>query len=677
MRLLKNLPIGRKITLIVLFSSGVGLSVALAALFAFQILTFRQNYARDLAALGQIIAENSTAAITFNDRGAADDILAALHAKPHIIFSTIHLPDGSLFARFDSPGAPSSLETPPKPTGNGLTDRHLIYAEPIILDQEEIGSLYLVSDQRKVLSRMLKLDLLILGGVLIISISLTVVFSSRMQKVISEPIQKLSDTAILIASKRDYSMRAEKMEDDEIGLYTDAFNQMLERIEEQDHAIRRSEIQYRSFFEGCPISLWEEDFSEVKSHIDELKRSGVRDFEGYFRAHPEAVDFCASKVKIVDVNEATLELHQAENKEALFQGLSRLLSKDSSRAFCEELIAFANGEVAYQGEFVGLTLDGREFHTLTSLSIPPGYEDTWSKVFISVIDITARKNAEQELQDLHKKLLEASHQAGMAAVATGVLHNVGNVLNSVNVTATLITEVIRKSRIQILPRISALLKEHEEDMATFLTAHPKGQLLPGYINDLSEHVLREREELVDELDSLRKNIEHIKDIVAMQQNYARVSGLSERQEIVELIEDAYSINAAGFTRHSVNVFRDFEKVPPVLVDKHKVLQILVNLLHNGKYAVSERAPGDRRIDIGVSMNGNGRVRVTVRDNGIGITPEDSDQIFSHGFTTRAEGHGFGLHSGANAAREMNGSLCAYSEGKGCGATFTLELPIAD
>ena len=265
----------------------------------------------------------------------------------------------------------------------------------------------------------------------------------------------------------------------------------------------------------------------------------------------------------------------------------------------------------------------------------------------------------------------------MAVVATGVLHNVGNVLNSVNVTATLITEVIRKSRIQILPRISALLKEHEEDMATFLTAHPKGQLLPGYINDLSEHVLREREELVDELDSLRKNIEHIKDIVAMQQNYARVSGLSERQEIVELIEDAYSINAAGFTRHSVNVFRDFEKVPPVLVDKHKVLQILVNLLHNGKYAVSERAPGDRRIDIGVSMNGNGRVRVTVRDNGIGITPEDSDQIFSHGFTTRAEGHGFGLHSGANAAREMNGSLCAYSEGKGCGATFTLELPIAD
>ena len=346
MRLLKNLPIGRKITLIVLFSSGVGLSVALAALFAFQILPFRQNYARDLAALGQIIAENSTAAITFNDRRAADDILAALHAKPHIIFSTIHLPDGSLFARFDSPGAPSSLETPPKPTGNGLTDRHLIYAEPIILDQEEIGSLYLVSDQRKVLSRMLKLDLLILGGVLIISISLTVVFSSRMQKVISEPIQKLSDTAILIASKRDYSMRAEKMEDDEIGLYTDAFNQMLERIEEQDHAIRRSEIQYRSFFEGCPISLWEEDFSEVKSHIDELKRSGVRDFEGYFRAHPEAVDFCASKVKIVDVNEATLELHQAENKEALFQGLSRLLSKDSSRAFCEELIAFANGEVA-------------------------------------------------------------------------------------------------------------------------------------------------------------------------------------------------------------------------------------------------------------------------------------------------------------------------------------------
>ena len=382
-------------------------------------------------------------------------------------------------------------------------------------------------------------------------------------------------------------------------------------------------------------------------------------------------------IKIVDVNQATLDLHKAESKEALFQGIDRLIGEDSTEILQDELVNFASGELRFQSEFVGLTLDGEQFHTLTDLSIPPGYKESWEKVFLSVVDITSRKEAERELEDVHLRLLEASRQAGMAEVATGVLHNVGNVLNSVNVSASLVSDAINNSRGVNLSKVASLIEENERDLGSFLTTDPKGRKLPGYIRDLSDCILKEREDLTKELDQLRKNVEHIKDVVSMQQNYANLSGLVEKHDIVDLIEDAFAINVAGFERHGIEIIREFESTPPVLVDKHKVLQILVNLMQNSKYAVSDNGHEEKKIVLGVGRNDNSRAKITVQDNGVGIAPENLARVFSHGFTTRKDGHGFGLHSGANAAREMNGALSAYSDGVGCGATFTLELPIQE
>jgi len=115
-------------------------------------------------------------------------------------------------------------------------------------------------------------------------------------------------------------------------------------------------------------------------------------------------------------------------------------------------------------------------------------------------------------------------------------------------------------------------------------------------------------------------------------------------------------------------------VPPISVEKHKVLQILINVLRNAKYACDDSERNEKKITVRISGR-DGRVSISVADNGIGIPPENLTRIFNHGFTTRKEGHGFGVHSGANAAREMGGSLSAVSEGTGHGATFTLELPV--
>jgi len=208
----------------------------------------------------------------------------------------------------------------------------------------------------------------------------------------------------------------------------------------------------------------------------------------------------------------------------------------------------------------------------------------------------------------------------------------------------------------------------------FLTSEGRVESLCAYLRALSEQVGAEHATVLRELQELTQNIDHIKEIVAMQQTYAKVSGVVDFQSVPGLIEDALRMHDAALVRHQVTVVRRFDPVPDILIDKHKVLQILVNLISNAKYALSGSADEERRLTLGLHLNGDNRLRISVTDNGMGIAPENLTRIFSHGFTTRHDGHGFGLHSGALAAREMGGALLAQSDGPGKGATFTLELP---
>ncbi|MEP6668127.1 MAG: ATP-binding protein [Chthoniobacter sp.] len=288
-------------------------------------------------------------------------------------------------------------------------------------------------------------------------------------------------------------------------------------------------------------------------------------------------------------------------------------------------------------------------------------------------DITERKRAGAELEKVYKQLLETSRQAGMAEVATNVLHNVGNVLNSVNISAGLIVKRVMKSRAPSLARVVALLREHEQDLGAFIAHDERGKHLPAHLAQLSTHLVADQEAMVTELDSLRRNVEHIKDIVATQQKYAVVGGVKEMVDVVDLVEDSLRMSEGALRRHGVEFIREFETVPPMNFEKHKILQILVNLVRNAKHACQDSDRADKRLTLRVT-NGKDRVSISVTDNGVGVPQENLARIFNHGFTTRKGGHGFGLHSGALAAREMGGSLTVQSDGRGQGATFTLELP---
>jgi len=290
-------------------------------------------------------------------------------------------------------------------------------------------------------------------------------------------------------------------------------------------------------------------------------------------------------------------------------------------------------------------------------------------------EIAERQRAEQEVDRVHKQLLTASHEAGMAEVATGVLHNVGNVLNSVNVSAGLAADRLRALKISSVSRVAQLLREQGDRLAQFLTEDARGRKVPAYLDQLAAQLEQERAEVGKELSGLITNVDHINQIVAKQQSYARVSGFLETVALAELVDDAIKIHGGAFARHGIELAREFEQLPPVLIDKHKVLQILVNLIDNSKHACDAATQTEKRVTIRIQASGPDREKIEISDTGVGIPPENLTRIFSQGFTTRKGGHGFGLHSAVLAAHELGGTLTVQSDGLGHGATFTLELPL--
>jgi signal transduction histidine kinase len=280
----------------------------------------------------------------------------------------------------------------------------------------------------------------------------------------------------------------------------------------------------------------------------------------------------------------------------------------------------------------------------------------------------------RELKEVHQQLVQAARQAGMAEVATNVLHNVGNVLNSVYTSAQMARERMSGMRLENLNRLADKLDAHHADLASFLTQDQHGRHVRPFLRKLGENLMEERGEILALLDDVGRYTEHIGDIVKLQQNYARLPRLREPIRLSELVEDALRINAAGLSRQQLKVERQLEALPPVLADKHKVLMILINLISNARYALEAASVEERRLTVKVDLAAPDRIRIEVSDNGVGITPELLTRIFQYGFTTRAGGHGFGLHSCALAAQEMGGSLTAHSDGPGHGATFTLDLP---
>ena len=279
-----------------------------------------------------------------------------------------------------------------------------------------------------------------------------------------------------------------------------------------------------------------------------------------------------------------------------------------------------------------------------------------------------------ELKAAQKQNLEIARRAGMADIATNVLHNVGNILNSVNVSVSVINDKLRKSGLGDLRRAAAMLEQHLDDPGAFVTRDQRGKHLPRFLVELSSQMTFEEDSILAEITTLSKGIGHIKQIVTTQQNFAGGAGFVEEVSLSDLLEDAVRFNAGSMDKHHIDLRQEFAALPPVLIDKQKFLQIVVNLISNAKNAVLESQSLRRQITVRLAHAAENRARIEIIDNGVGIPAKNLTRIFSQGFTTRKEGHGFGLHSAANLATELGGSLKVQSAGCGQGATFVLEIP---
>jgi two-component system sensor histidine kinase ChiS len=301
-----------------------------------------------------------------------------------------------------------------------------------------------------------------------------------------------------------------------------------------------------------------------------------------------------------------------------------------------------------------------------------GADDYIAKPF-SPAELKARVHAALRMVRVQAELRDKSHQAGMAQIATSVLHNVGNVLNSANISAGQIAGRLRASRLPGLEKATRLMADHAGDLGSFLSTDDRGRLLPEYLGGLAEAMAADQRAVIDELGQLTRSIDHIKQIVATQQSYAGAGSVSEPVLVADLVDDALRMN--GTTPHlDVTVVRELAEVPVLRLDRHRLLLILVNLISNARHAMDALPGQAHRITLQARLADSGMLQIRVADNGEGIAPEHMTRIFTHGFTTRREGHGFGLHSCALAAGEMGGTLSAHSDGPGRGAAFVLTIP---
>ncbi len=289
-----------------------------------------------------------------------------------------------------------------------------------------------------------------------------------------------------------------------------------------------------------------------------------------------------------------------------------------------------------------------------------------------VRDQTETRKAEAKVAAIQSQLIEISRRAGMAQVATSVLHSVGNSLTSLSVSASVVLTAMRQSKLGSLARGVNLLAQTQATSP----GDDRARHLPGFLAKVTEALQEEQTEAIVELEGMERTIEQIEAVVRSQQTRAQVGGVAESIVLNELVEDALRFQRGRCEAADVALLVDFAELPRVRVDRARVLEILLNLLANAREAVERAPPSDlRHVLVRTRRVDRDRVAIDVIDTGVGIPAENLVDVFAQGFTTKRDGDGFGLHSSACIASELGGGLKAHSEGAGQGACFTLVLPV--
>jgi len=283
--------------------------------------------------------------------------------------------------------------------------------------------------------------------------------------------------------------------------------------------------------------------------------------------------------------------------------------------------------------------------------------------------------ASRELMDLNKKIMDFSRRAGMADVATSILHNVGNILNSTNVSLSLLKEKLHQFPTSKLSQVIELMNNNFSNIGEYLLNDEKGKLIPAYLSEIVKVFNNQVEKFEIELSNLSIQIQHIKEIVTHQQTLSGISGIVECISMSELIDSSLQMTGIELGSDNIIVEKKYDFIPSIKIDRIKMLQLLTNLIQNAKDAFKDSKKNEpKKIIIHAYQKNDSCFAIEISDNGVGIPKALIQKIFSYGFTTKQNGHGFGLHSSALAAKEMGCSLELLSQGDSPNTIFSINIP---
>ncbi len=320
----------------------------------------------------------------------------------------------------------------------------------------------------------------------------------------------------------------------------------------------------------------------------------------------------------------------------------------------------------------GLRHSGEDFPCRIALS---RVTETGQLYYIIIAsDETTRVESARKIAEINQQLIDASHKSGMSQVTTGVLHNVGNVLNSVNVSTDVLLGQLSASRVPQLRKMAEIFADNSANLADFLAHDPRGKSFTHYLAQATAKLAQDHEAMVNEVRLLHEHVQHVIEIIRVQQGQVCGQLLERDEKVNELMEDAMKINMGKNQQYEIEIVRDFDNCPSITSDRHKILQILVNLIKNAQEAVRKVDDRKRMIKLITRRQEDGGIQLIVEDNGVGISKKSLTKVLQFGYTTKQGGHGFGLHSCLIAAKQIGGQLGVESDGEGAGARFTLSLP---
>jgi PAS domain S-box-containing protein len=651
---MRGFSIGTKIFLLSFAIGLVGLAVVCIAIVRHHRADAEKAFAGKIESFANVATVNLAPLLGAEQKSAAERLL-----------KSVPVPDGVTGAiLYDANVVPISvlgvLHADPaflRENSSARTfvhDHQLIVVNPIIWSGRQHGKLVVSGDLEKARRTVSGELFSSLQEIIAAGIILSLVLAALLKHIVAKPVQELASAAADIAQSGDFSMRVTPKTNDESGNLANAFNSVLFRVESQEKQLRET----REILEDKIRAL---AFSEtrLKSVIESLA-------EALILVNPQGV--------ITEANARALPVLGWEHRELNGRSAVETLFMPQDHAKARSLFEQARAGAICSAEMEITPPLGALRPVEVHCNRLCGENGELIGVLTSFLDIAERKRAADALATANAKLIDTSRRAGMAEIATNVLHNVGNAFNSVNVGLTLVTERLRDSRLSRLRTAVELIQKQGDNLPQWLGSNERGKHFVTYLDSLTSKLASNESQMLGELVKLDAHIDHIKNIISTQQSYAKTKATVERIPVARIVEHCLELEGS-VVKSGILICVDIPRSLVIVADRHKTVQILCNLIRNARDAVREHMPEGGLIQIeATTLEARDRAIISVTDSGCGIAQENVSRIFAHGFTTKAKGHGFGLHASALAAMEMGGSLNATSDGPGLGSTFVLELP---